>query len=116
MCLSLCPAPWGRGFDVNIWRVYVALELHLRHLADHLALATEVEELLRREAERAREQGGRELLDAGVVLLHRIIEEAPRGGELVFEVAELGLQLLEIGVGLEVRVGLAERDQPPKRA
>src|SRR5438876_6508132 len=91
-------------------------ELHLRHFADDLALAAEIEELLRREAKRAREQGGRELLDAGIVFLHRVVEEAPRGGELVLKIAKLGLQLLEIGVGLEVRIGLPERDEPAESA
>ena len=60
------------------------------------------------EAEGSREQGRRELLDAGVVLLHRIVEEAPRGGDLVFEVRQLGLQLLEVLIGLEVGIGLAQ--------
>ena len=68
------------------------------------------------EAERAREQRGRELLDAGIVLLHRIVEEAPRGRDLVLDVGELALQLLEVLVGLEVRIGLAQREQLPQRA
>src|ERR1700730_5001394 len=86
-------------------------ELHLWRLVEGLALLAYVEELARRKAEDAGEQGGRELLDAGVVFLHCVVEEAPRRRELVLDIGEFGLQLLEIGVGLEVRVGLGEREQ-----
>src|SRR5712692_12098890 len=92
-------------------------ELHLRRLLDRLALlGAHVEELLRLEPERAGEQRGRKLLDAGIVLLHRVVEEAARGGDLVLEIAQLALQLLEALVGLEVGIGLAEREQLAKRA
>src|ERR1700692_4312122 len=46
-------------------------ELHLRRDLDRLAVVAEVEERALGEAEHAREQGGREDLDAGVVLAHR---------------------------------------------
>src|SRR4051812_61913 len=62
------------------WR---ALELHLRRRADGLAILAEVEEVLLRKSERCGEQRRREFLDAGVVFLHRVVEEAARGGELV---------------------------------
>ena len=52
----------------------------------------------------------------GVVLADGVVEEAARGGELVLDVGELGLQLLEVRVGLEVRIGLRQRDQPAERA
>src|SRR5215831_6661580 len=50
-----------------------ASEFHLRHLLDRLAFVAEIEELLRREAERSRKQRRRELLDAGVVFAHRVV-------------------------------------------
>ena len=90
----------------------IRLELDLRRLLELAARLAEVEELLAAEAERAREQRGRHLLDAGVVFLHRVVEEAARGGELVLDVGELGLQLLEVGVGLEVRIGLDSASRP----
>ena len=65
-----------------------------------------VEEFLARESERTRQQHGRELLDAGVVFLHGVVEEAARRRDLVLDVGQLALQLLEILVGLEVRIGL----------
>src|ERR1043166_880278 len=79
-------------------------ELHLRRLIEGFAIFADLEELSRPEAEQAGEQRGRELLDAGVVLLHRIVEEAPRRREFVFDIREFGLQLLEIGIGLEIRI------------
>src|SRR5258705_9576990 len=71
-------------------------ELHLRRLLDGFALVAEIEEGPRREAEHAREQRRRELLDAGVVLADRIVEEPARRRDLVLDVGQLGLQLLEI--------------------
>src|SRR6266849_2959724 len=65
-----------------------ASEFHLRHLLDGLALVAEIEERLRRKAERGREQRRREVLDAGVEFAHRVVEEAPRGGELVLDIGE----------------------------
>src|SRR5262249_19643173 len=59
---------------------------------------------------------GRELLDAGVVLLHGVVEETAGGGELVLDVGELGLELLEGLIGLQVRVGLGPREQLAERA
>src|SRR3977135_4051018 len=81
-------------------------ELHLRRLLDGFALVAEIEEGPRREAEHAGEQRRRELLDAGVVFADRIVEEPPRCRDLVLEVGQLVRQLLEIRVGLEVRVAL----------
>jgi hypothetical protein len=39
-----------------------------------------------RESERPRHQHRGELLDAGVVFLHRVVEEAARRGNLVFDI------------------------------
>src|ERR1043166_218906 len=94
-------------------RVGRGLELHLRRLFKLRARLAEVEELLAVEAEQAGDQHRREVLDAGVVFLHGVVEEAPRGGELVLYVAKLVLELLEVGVGFEVRIGLRERERWP---
>src|SRR5882757_4048520 len=91
-------------------------ELHRRHLLDFAAGGAEVEEILAGEAERRREQRGRHLLNAGVVFLNRVVEEAAAGGDLVFEIGQFARQLLEIGVGLEVRIGLGQCDQLAQRA
>src|SRR2546421_12650375 len=99
MCLSLTRPQEG---SMQPPAIVSCSELHLRHLTDDLTLAAEIEEFLRREAERTGEQGGRKLLDAGVVFLDCVVEEAAGGGDLVLEIAQLGLQLLGIGVGLEV--------------
>src|SRR5947209_8443491 len=82
------------------------LELHLRRLIELGARLAEVEEGLRVEAEWTGDQRGGELLDAGVVFLHRVVEEAPRGRQLVLDIGDLGLQLHEVLVGLEIRIGL----------
>src|SRR5689334_12348812 len=95
---------------------YRLLKLHLWRLIEGLALLNHFEERAWRKAEDAGEQRGRELLDARVVFLHRVVEEAPRRRELVLDVGEFGLQLLEIGVRLEVRVGLGQREQLAQRA
>src|SRR4051812_8132776 len=92
------------------------LELHLRRGRDGRAFLAEVEEGLGVEAERGSEQDRREVLDAGVVFLHGIVEEAPRGRELVLYVGELALQLLEVLIRLEVRIGLRQREDLPQRA
>src|SRR5208282_6406002 len=76
-----------------------ALELHLRRLCFGLAVLAEVEEFLRRETERRGKERGGKPLDAGVVFLHGIVEEAPCCGDLVLKIGQLRLQLLEIGTG-----------------
>src|SRR5450759_4292721 len=70
-----------------------SLELHARRLLELRAVLAAVEELALAETEHAGEQRGRELLDAGVIFLHRVIVEAARGGELVLDVGEVRLQL-----------------------
>src|ERR1700753_2627602 len=87
------------------------LELHRRRLLDFGAAGAEIEKVLARKAERAGEQGGRHLLDAGVVFLDRAVEEAPAGGDLVLEVGEFVRQLLEVGIGLEIGRGLRKRGE-----
>ena len=86
---SIIVAPWVPGLprkgsvarDDSFWS-----ELHLRRLLDLRARLAEVEERVLAEAERARDQHGREVLDAGVVFLHGVVEEAPRRRELVLDV------------------------------
>src|ERR1700694_6180304 len=94
------------GFGAARRPYMTALEFHLQRFLDRPAVFAEIEELLRREAERGGEQRRRKLGDARIVFADRIVEEAPRRGELVLDVRQLGLQLLEICVGLEVSVGL----------
>src|SRR3974390_3227639 len=76
-------------------------KLHLRRLADGFAVFAEVEKLPWRKAERGCEQRGWEALDASVVFLHGVVEEAAGGRDLVLDVGQLRLQLLEVGVGFE---------------
>src|SRR5580704_4012602 len=97
--------PTPRTLTLARWRGgngRTGLELHLWGLTDGLTIGTEIEELLLAEAERASEQRCREPLDAGVVFLHRVVEEASRCRDLVLKIGELHLQLLEILVGLQV--------------
>ena len=87
-----------------------------RHRLDFGAAGAEIEEFLAGKAEHAGEQRRRHLLVAGVVFLGGVVEEAAAGGDLVFEIGQFARKLLEIGVGLEVRIGLRQRDQPAERA
>src|ERR1700716_3541883 len=91
-------------------------KFYLRYRLDFGSGSAEVEKVLAGKAEHAGEQRGRHLLDAGVVFLNRVVEEAAAGGDLVLEVGQLACQLLEVGVGLQVRIGLRQRDQPAERA
>src|SRR5258705_5073985 len=91
-------------------------EFNRRYRLDFGPASAEVEEIPAGEAEHAGEKYGGHLLDAGVVLLNRVVEEAAAGRDLVLEVGQLARQLLEVGVGLEVRIGLGQRDQSAERA
>src|SRR5258707_9543743 len=95
-----------------LWR----LELDRRRPLDFGAAGAEIEELLAGEAEHAGKQRCGHLLDAGVVFLDRVVEEAAAGGDLVFEGGQFARKLLEIAVGLQVRLGLRQRDQAAERA
>src|SRR5579884_3498175 len=86
-------------------------EFYLLRRCFRLAIRSDIEEILGRKAHLAGEQRGREALNAGIVFLHGTVEETPRGGDLVLQVGEFRLQLLEIGVGLEIRVRLRQRKQ-----
>src|SRR6185369_2546963 len=85
-------------------------ELHAGRLLELGAAFTEIEERTLAEAKDRGKERRRELLDARVVLLHRVVEEAARGSELVLDVGKLALQLLEVRVGLKVGIALGERE------
>src|SRR5471030_2948725 len=86
------------------------LELHARRLLELRAIPADIEEGALGKAEDAGKQRGRELLDAGVKFLHRVVVEPARGSELVLDVGNLRLQLHEVLVGLEVGIGLRQRE------
>src|SRR5262249_4039353 len=91
-------------------------KIWLRLFADGLAFFAKIEKFLWREAKRGGEQRGRKTLDSGVVFLHRVIEEAARCRDLVLDVGQLGLQLLEIGVGFKIGIRLRQRKELAQRA
>src|ERR1700722_8611157 len=95
------------------WAVLYPLELHRRRRLDFGPAGAEIEEILPGEAERAGEQCRGHLLDAGVVFLDCVVEEAAAGGDLVLEIRQLARQLLEVGVGFEIRIGFRQADQLP---
>src|SRR5262249_55078451 len=103
VCLPKRDAPHKAGHDRC---VYANLKLHARRLFKLGAALAEIEKGALREAEDAGEQRGRELLDAGIVFLDGVVEEPARGRELVLDVGQVTLQLLEIRIGLQVRIVL----------
>src|SRR5580658_10508912 len=86
-------------------------EFHLRRGLDFCSAGPEIKEILAGETEHAGEQRRRHLLDAGVVFLDRVVEEAAARGDLVLEIGQFACELLEVGIGLEIRIGLRQRDQ-----
>src|SRR5437899_4251726 len=89
------------------------LEADLGRLA--LGVTGELEELARREAERAGDQVRGELPDAGVQVAHHRIVVAARVLYRVLDLAEAGLQLREVLRGAELRVRLGEREDVAQR-
>lgn len=55
-------------------------------------------------------------MDLDVEIAHRAVVVAARHLQLIFNFGELVLQLQEVLVGLELRIGLGEREQPPRAA
>lgn len=53
---------------------------------------------------------------AGIVFLHGTVEKPARRGDFLLKVGELSLPLLEGGVGLEIRIGLRQREQLAPRS
>ena len=91
----------------------VSGEAHLRRLA--LGVVLDLEELPLGEAERVGEDHGREGLDRVVEGEHRVVVDLARDGDLVLGVAELVLQVEEVLVRLQLRVGLGDGEQPAER-
>src|SRR5262249_10391974 len=91
-------------------------ELHTWCLFDLRPTLAKIEEGPRLEAKGSRKQRSGKLLDSRVVFLNRVVEEPTRRRKLVFDVRQFGLQLLEVLIGLEIRVGFREREQLAQRA
>src|SRR5262249_61293786 len=91
------------------------LELHARRLLELATRLAEIEKRSLGKSKHSGEEGCRKLLDARVVFLHRIVEEAPGCRELILDVGKVALQLLEVRVGLQVRVVFRKREQLPQR-
>jgi hypothetical protein len=68
------------------------------------------------EAERLRDQHGRESLHRVVVGVHGLVVVPPGGGQLVLDVGQLLLEGEEVLRGAKLRVGLGDGDQPVDRA
>ena len=77
-------------FGVNDY-AETRLELDRGSFANGRALVAEIEKVFRRETEGGSEQSGGERLDAGIVFLHRIVEETARCRDLVLQVRQRGL-------------------------
>src|SRR5690606_37080937 len=84
-------------------------ELHAGRLGDRGGIR-HLEELALGESEPAHEERVREDLDLGVELAYAAVVEATRRLDLVFGVDELALQLQEVLVRLQLRVGLGHRE------
>ena len=74
------------------------------------------EELALVEAERLRDQHGREALLDRVVAVDGLVVVAAGGGELVLDVGELLLEREEVLRRPQLRIGLGDGDQPVQRA
>src|ERR1700686_320457 len=81
-----------------------ATERHFRRLPSFGFLRfIQLEHLRRGKTERVRDQHSGKLLDRNVVLGDGVVQEAARRGDLVFQIAQLVLQLPEVLVRLELR-------------
>src|SRR2546422_7116707 len=88
------------------------LEADLGGLA--LRFTAELEELARREAERAGDQVRGKLPDARVQVAHHRVVVAARVLHRVLDLAEARLELREVLRGAQLRVGLGEREDLPQ--
>src|SRR3954470_3726201 len=73
-------------------------------------LAAGLEVLALGEVEHPGQDRRRERLDLGVVVVHRVVVELPRIGDLVLGAREGLLEVQEVLVGLQVRVCLGQRE------
>ena len=85
------------------------------HGAFALGLVGDFEEVHAREVEHAGHDVGWEHRQGLVVLAHVAVVVLAREADLVFGADQFFLQLAEVGVSLELRVGLGQREQPAKR-
>jgi hypothetical protein len=92
-----------------------ALELYLRRLGCILACRELRHRLVGTEERRGPQYAG-ERLELGIVGPNRLDVVATRDRDAVFSAFELGLEREEVLVRLEVRVVLADGDQPAERA
>src|SRR4029077_8682107 len=83
-----CPSDaYGRAWrGIGHRPTLIASELHARGLFELGTALAKIEKRALYEAEHSGEQRRRELLDARIVFLHRIVEEAAGGRELVFDI------------------------------
>src|SRR5216110_1452756 len=88
------------------------LEADLGGLA--LRFTAQLEELARREAERAGDQVRGKLRDARVQVAHHRVVVAARVLHRVLDLAEARLELREVLRGAQLRVGLGEREDLPQ--
>src|SRR5438105_15954805 len=81
-------------------------KLHLRSLP--LGLAGDLEEFLRPKAEHVRDEHAWKGGDRRVVILYKAVVVLPRHAQPILRAGELGRELLEIRVGLQVRISLGQ--------
>ena len=74
-----------------------------------------LEELARREPERAGDHDAGERLDRVVVGQHGVVVDLPGDRDPVLRLGELALQLPEVLVRLQLRIRLGDREQPAER-
>ena len=79
-------------------------------------LIAQLEIACRGEAEPRGDQVAGKGLNARVHLACHLVVVAPRQLQLVFDLFELGLQLPEIGVRLQLRISFGDREEPSERA
>src|SRR5688572_16987365 len=94
--------------------VWLFAEIHLGRLADFL-LVLDGELRLFLVAEQHRRQIGRELAHGRVVFLDRLDIAVTRDRDAVFGTFQLGLQVAEVGIRLELRIVLRHHQEPRQR-
>src|SRR5260221_2863298 len=90
-------------------------KIHLRRARDGL-LVLDREGRLFLVAEHHCREVGRELTREDVVFLHRLDEAVARGRDPILGAFELRLQVAEVGVALQLRIGLRDHEEAAQRA